>query len=219
MDGCRVGWVMVARELETGALTVDVGSCWRELPDGHAAVAIDMPIGLSDDGPRGCDSLARKLLGRRASSVFPPPARPMLDHATYPQANAWGKARGRGLSKQAWNILPRIRDLDLVLGPADQERVYEAHPELAFARLNGGVPPPPKRLPSGLAARRKLLRAAGLNGIAGLLRKLPRGVAADDLLDAAVLTVTAERILRGEAVRLGGTPERDGRGLRMEIWY
>ena len=210
---------MVARELGSGALTMHVGACWRELPDGHQTVAIDMPIGLSEDGPRGCDALARKLLGRRASSVFPPPARPMLGHATYPEANAWGKARGRGLSKQAWNLLPRIRDLDLVLLPADQERVYEAHPELAFARLNGGVPPPPKRLPAGLAARRKLLRAAGVAGIARLLRKLPRGVAADDLLDAAVLTLTAERILRGEAVRLGGTPERDGRGLRMEIWY
>lgn len=219
VDGCRVGWVMVARELGSGALTVDVGACWRELPDGHAAVAIDMPIGLSEDGPRGCDSLARKLLGRRASSVFPPPARAMLDHATYPQANDWGKARGRGLSKQAWNLMPRIRDLDGALRTEDQDRVYEAHPELAFARLNGGAPPPPKRLAEGLAARRKLLRRAGLDGVASLLRNLPRGVAADDLLDAAVLTLTAERILRGEAIRLGGTPERDRRGLRMEIWY
>jgi predicted RNase H-like nuclease len=219
VDGCRVGWVMVGRDLGTGALTVHVAPCFVELPNGQAAVAIDMPIGLSEDGPRGCDSQARRLLPGRASSVFPVPARPMLAFGCYPDANAWGKARGRGLSKQAWNLMPRLRDLDETLHPTDQDRVFEAHPELAFARLNGGVPPPPKRLAEGIARRIALLRRAGVKGLARALAAKPRGVAADDLLDAAVLTFTAERIVKGEGVRLIGTPERDARGLRMEIWY
>lgn len=219
VDGCRIGWVMVARDLTTGALSVHVAARWAALPMAARIVAIDMPIGLSEDGPRGCDSLARRLLPGRASSVFPPPARPMLAMADYKQANAWGKSHGRGLSKQAWNILPRIRDLDDTLSPPDQERVHEAHPELAFARLNGGTPPPPKRLAEGLDRRRALLRRAGLRGLPRLLDDRPRGVARDDLLDAAVLTLTAERILSGQGIRLVGTPERDSRGLRMEIWY
>jgi predicted RNase H-like nuclease len=219
VDGCRAGWVMVSRRLADGALTVAVAPHWTGLPQHAATIAVDMPIGLSVDGSRGCDMLARRLLPGRASSVFPVPARSMLDFDTYPQANAWGKARGRGLSKQAWNILPRIRDLDRVLLPADQDRVFEAHPELAFARLNGGTPPPPKRLAEGRARRLWLLRRAGVKGLGPLLRDLPRGVAADDLLDAAALTLTAERILAGRGVRLGGTPPRDARGLRMEIWY
>jgi len=219
VDGCRVGWVMVTRDLTGGALTVGVAPCWAALPHLARIVAVDMPIGLSEDGPRGCDSLARRLLPGRASSVFPPPARPMLAMADYGQANAWGKARGRGLSKQAWNIVPRIRDLDDTLSPPDQDRVHEAHPELAFARLNGGAPPPPKRSAEGLDRRRVLLRRAGIRGLARLLDNRPRGVAVDDLLDAAVLTLTAERILAGQGIRLIGTPERDSRGLRMEIWY
>jgi predicted RNase H-like nuclease len=219
VDGCRIGWVMVGRDLASGALSVHVAPRFADLPNGQAAVAIDMPIGLSEDGPRGCDTQARRLLPGRASSVFPVPARPMLAFGCYPDANAWGKARGRGLSKQAWNLMPRLKDLDETLRSVDQNRVFEAHPELAFARLNGGVPPPPKRLAEGIARRIALLRRAGLKGLARTLAAKPRGVGVDDLLDAAVLTLTAERIVKGEGVRLIGTPERDARGLRMEIWY
>lgn len=219
VDGCRAGWVMVARDLGSGALTLSVAPRFAGLPDRATVVAIDMPIGLSDEGPRGCDSLARRLLPGRASSVFPPPARPMLAMTTYPQANAWGKARGRGLSKQAWNILAHIRDLDDTLTPVDQDRVFEAHPELAFVRLNGGLPPPPKKTAEGVARRLRLLRRAGLKRLARLLAERPPGVKADDVLDAAALTLTAERIRLGQGIRLIGTPERDATGRRMEIWY
>ena len=223
VDGCRVGWVMLARDLDGGMLEMAVAASFAALELRRlakpAVIAIDMPIGLSEQGPRGCDGAARRLLPGRASSVFPPPPRAMLDFEDYAQANAWGKARGRGLQKQTWNIFPRMRDLDRTLTPADQDRVFEAHPELAFARLNGGKPPAPKRLSAGLARRKALLAKAGVRGLDRLLVRRPSGVAPDDLLDAAVLTLTAERILSREAVCLPERPDRDRRGLRMEIWY
>ena len=54
------------------------------------SVLIDIPIGLLDKGPdeRSCDKAARKLLGKRASSVFPAPARQALDASDYQAALA-----------------------------------------------------------------------------------------------------------------------------------
>ena len=45
-------------------------------------------------------------------------------------------------------------------------------------------------------------------------------VAFDDVVDAYVLAHVADRIRRRSAVRLpAAEPQRDKRGLRMEIWY
>jgi len=183
-------------------------------------VAVDMPIGLPEGGRRGCDLPARALLpAARRSSVFLDLRRPLLAFTDYKAANAWAKADGKGLSKQAWNILPRIADLDSWITPARQKHVRESHPELVFMRLGGGALLPPKRLPEGLAARRRVLLGHGLAGLddlaAGLRR---RDAAADDLYDAAALALTAARIAAGKGKRIGGDV-RDARGLRMEIWY
>ena len=60
-----------------------------------------------------------------------------------------------------------------------------------------------------------LLAREGLGDVAQV-RAL--GAASDDVLDAAVLALTARRLRDGVAVRLGdGT--RDARGLRMEVAY
>jgi predicted RNase H-like nuclease len=115
--------------------------CSSDLPAGLALICVDMPIGLADRGPRRCDGLARALLPRgRKSSVFPPPRRPMLAHATWAAANDWGKREeGSGLTVYAWGLMAKIRELDRALGPGDQRRVRESHPELAFSRMNGGA--------------------------------------------------------------------------------
>jgi predicted RNase H-like nuclease len=75
VDGWRGRWV--GARLEGRRVTLGV------LPDAAAVlaepdvevVAIDMPIGLSDDGPRACDVAARTLVGRAGSTVFPAPGR------------------------------------------------------------------------------------------------------------------------------------------------
>lgn len=225
LDGCRAGWVAVTLEPESGNLRARLAANWSELApeqDRAAMVAVDMPVGLADAGPRGCDVAARRLLPRgRKSSVFPAPRRYMLDCGSWSAAQAEGRRReGSGLSKQSWNILPKIRELDAALGPADQDRIREAHPELIFHHLNGWKPLPGKRSPEGREARLQLLETSGIRGVERLLDLFPRAkVQPDDVIDAAACALAARRMLRGEAVCLPTAPATDARGLRMEIWY
>jgi predicted RNase H-like nuclease len=222
VDGCRGGWAVAVLNLETGARSLHLAPRWADLPADLAIVCVDMPIGLAERGSRGCDGLARAFLPRgRKSSVFPAPRRPMLAFDSWADANGWGRqAEGIGLTIQAWGLIAKIRELDAALGPADQARVRESHPELAFHRLGGGAPLPPKRKPAGQAARRALLEAEGFHDLDDWLGRYPRALMqADDVLDACACLVTARRVARDEAIRLPAEPRRDARGLAMEIWY
>lgn len=235
VDGCRGGWLMVWRAIgpegTTSAAEVAVCQRWRDLPAADT-VAVDMPIGLPESGRRGCDMAARAHLGPRRSSVFLDLRRPLLGFADYASANAWAKADGAGLSKQAWNLLPKIRELDAAMTPEAQERVRETHPELVFARLNGGPMAEAKRTAGGVAARRALLESAGFDRLDDMLASLDRRLAApDDLYDACALAWCAGRMAAGRAKRLPAeaeplldvprldAPDLDARGLRMEIWF
>jgi predicted RNase H-like nuclease len=71
--------------------------------------------------------------------------------------------------------------------------------------------------PPGLAERAALLARHGYDP-AFLDQAVPRGVGRDDLIDAAVLALTAARIAEGEGRSFPAVPGRDGRGLRMAIW-
>lgn len=182
-------------------------------------VAVDMPIGLPETGRRGCDMAARALLPpERRSSVFLDFRRKLIEFTDYPTAIAWAKADGKGFSKQAWNILPRIADIDGWITPAHQRRIRESHPELVFLRMNDFAPLPPKRTDEGLRLRRKLLCRNGvvLDALAKTLRA--RAAAIDDLYDAAALSLAAERFRNGDGICLT-EGLCDARGLRMEIWY
>ncbi|MFM7393648.1 MAG: DUF429 domain-containing protein [Cyanobium sp.] len=223
VDGCRAGWLVVRAPLQGGqpsaALLTDVADLL--LPDDAPLLtAIDMPIGLPDAGARPCDRLARRLLGPgRGSSVFPAPIRPMLAAVSHAEASAIGRRiDGRGLTIQAWNLMPRIRLLDGLLAQesALAARVREAHPELIF-RLWGGRPLGwAKRRPEGRAERLALVEARWPGAWARCRAGLPRGGwADDDLLDAFACLHAAQRIRAGAATVLGG--EKDGCGRVMEI--
>lgn len=219
VDGCRGGWV-VATLGPSGlgiAVTPAIAPVIEEVAEGGlAAVAIDMPVGLAGEGPRACDALARALLGPRRSSVFPAPARAVLGARTYREAAARSRAAtGRSLPVQAYNLLDKVAELDRAIRPELQDRVVEAHPELAFRHLAGVPAAHAKRTPEGRAERLALLAAAGIGDVS---RVRALGAAPDDVLDAAVLALTALRIRDGSAVRLGDG-SHDARGLRMEVAY
>jgi len=153
--------------------------------------------------------------------VFTPPTRPLLDATHYAQV------RGHGLSIQAFNILPKIREVDRVMTPALQQQVYEAHPELAFQALAGYPLQDRKKTVTGREARLRVLETIpGLlfHGIRTAFERILHAckrtnVAPDDILDAYVLVWTALRIWRAQAHRVPCVPPSDARGLRMEIWY
>lgn len=203
VDGCRQGWVVATNDgdvfvVETAAdvVALDVG-----------VIAIDMPIGLPEAGQRACDVAARKELGARRASVFATPVRACLAASTYADALARHRATdGRGLSRQAFNLIAKIRELDAF---ANDERLHESHPELAFARLLGHVPLHAKRTAAGRAERQAALELATVPS--------RRGAAADDVLDALALVHTAQHIAAGTAFRLGDG-ECDHRGIPMAVW-
>ena len=203
VDGCRAGWAVALANLDE-ILDVRVVPTFADvLALRAAAIAIDMPIGLVDDGRRACDVEARHRLGPRRSSVFPAPLRPMLDASTYQDALAIA-----GLSKQAYHLLPKIREVDALMTPRRQRTIVEAHPELCFARLIGHPCLAPKRTADGRAERQEVVKLT--------IDRPPTGAAWDDVLDACALVETARRLIRGDVERLGDG-SRDGRGLRCEI--
>jgi predicted RNase H-like nuclease len=218
-DGCRTGWV-VCRRGEDGTLDIRVVKTLAEACEGLSVLAVDMPIGLMDEPipGRACEAAARALMPGKASSVFPTPCRPALACLTHADANATSRKRGKGLNQQTFRLFPKMREIDaLMRGSAKLRRVVrEAHPELAFTRMNGGKPVlAKKRQPDGFTQRLKLLATHGLKWTP---QQIP-GAARDDVLDAMAVCRTAALIADGTATRLGPAGERDRYGLPMNIWY
>lgn len=228
VDGCPSGWLYVSLDrgrLDFGVVT-GLGELVDRVPDG-SQVLVDIPIGLRDEGaiPRGCDLEARRLLGRgRASSVFPAPLRPVLEVGCYAEALRLSRTlSGKGLSRQAYGIAGKIREVDVLVRGNARARgiIRESHPEVCFWSLAGGrTVAHGKKEAAGFELRMRLLEArrAGSRALARkVLRKtLRRDVGRDDIADALVLAVTAalpQRDLRTLPVE----PVRDAFGLPMEI--
>lgn len=211
VDGCPGGWVVASVEVGPAGPTVAAAEL-EVVADAAALVAlvtsgavetlaVDIPIGLPEEGPRRCDREARALLGPRRASVFPAPARRSLSSHRFEDV--------QGMSIQTFNLLPKIADVDHHMTPALGRAIVESHPELAFSRLGSGPMSHPKRTAEGRAQRCVVL------GLATGRIPRPHGTRPDDVLDALSLVHTAWRLHIGEAERLGG--ELDVRGLRMEI--
>jgi predicted RNase H-like nuclease len=234
VDGCRIGWISVRIDAAGDAhaeVFTDIRSAWSGWRRaGPVALAlIDIPIGLRDSGPqpRLCEPEARRLLGPRRSSVFTPPLRSSLQFETYAAASANNHAlSGRRLSKQAWGIAPKIREVDAFLADNVEARgrLRESHPEVMFAALNGGSPMRhAKRTRQGIEERMVLAThrlSAAPETFACVRADYPkREVAADDILDALILAIGATQCVRRGSKTLPVEPERDARGLPMEIVY
>lgn len=203
VDGARGGWVGVrwdGTDLACAFAPTLLGLLEAVAP--VVVVAVDMPIELEASATRACEDLARPLLGARRSSLFQSPSLGALDFADddYPGANAWSKATtGRGISKQAWFLVPKIREVR-ALAQATDVPVRECMPELSFRAMHGEPLLHPKTTWSGQVLRVRLLREQGVElpddpGPAGR-------VAPDDLLDAAAVAWSARRIATGTAERV-----------------
>ncbi|MGH8983122.1 MAG: DUF429 domain-containing protein [Acidimicrobiia bacterium] len=214
VDGCRGGWVVVTEHI--AFVCPDFGAVLAQL-EPHTVIGIDMPVGLLDEyapGGRFADRATRGLLPGKKSSVFPAPARACFGVRSLDQA----RERNCRISQQALNLLEKIEDVDARMSPVLQQRVYEVHPELSFAAMNGDRPVlSSKTRGAGRADRRALLERAGL---AIPERPRPyRDVKEDDVLDACAALWSARRIASGTAARVPEPPPVDARGLRMEIWW
>lgn len=221
VDGCRAGWVVVVVPRQGDGpsdvhVVPDLAGLVEAVESAHLdAVAIDIPIGLPARGPRAADVLARARLGPRRNSVFPAPARAVLGACDYLDACARSRAAcGKALSKQLFNILPKIAETDATMTPGLQERMVEMCPELSFAVLAGAPMAHAKSTPAGLRERLETL-ARVFADVSGHADRPPPGARADDVLDAYAGAWTARRYAAGSCLRLGD--ELDDTGLRMEV--
>ncbi len=188
-------------------------------------VAIDMPIGLSDDGVRACDvAAAQRLAGLGAAgSVFPTPVRAVLATDDYAEARAISRKHTtppRAPSAQAFQLVKAIRALDDALGDPPTDRVVEVHPELSFRALADGVLADNVLDRKG-SARGTIQRLGALRAVMDVeeaLASAPVGIPVIDALDACAAAWSARRVADGTGECVGDGAV-DSRGRPMRICY
>ena len=199
----------------------------------QGVVGIDIPLGLLEDGWRVADVLTRRALGRRGSTVFAIPPRPVWQYPTYAEANkACRELTGKGLSAQTWGLRGKLLEADAYRRqsadrpheahpdaadahrPASPARLYEVHPELAFAAIAGAPLAASKHTEAGLVLRRDLLAQVGIT-----LPPMVPGAPENDLLDAAAVAWSARRIAAAEAVTLTSPTQRADDDTEIAIRY
>ena len=216
VDGWRGRWVgALLRERSVRLLVLDDVAAVLGVPDVDV-VAIDMPIGLSDDGVRACDVEARRRLGPLGSSVFPAPVRAVLATDDYAEARRLSREATvppRAPSAQAFQLVKAIRDLDDALGDPPTDRVVEVHPELTFRALDRAVR---DRKGSARGTMQRLHALRAVMDVEAALAEAPVGVPMIDGLDACAAAWSAHRLARGEGECVGdGTTDSRGRPMRI----
>ncbi len=228
VDGCRGGWLVCRLNVETRAIDLLAVAAYfsdilnREKTASH--IAIDIPIGLPESGSaRRCDLQARRLLTKlRSNSVFPAPPRDLLRQPSYAEACARLQAScGKRISQQLYAILPKIGEVDQVMTPELQHRVFEIHPELCFWSFAGAPMRHNKKLNEGYEERGEVLTKVLSVPLPerSAVRRFGLRIEPDDFLDAVAAAATAFRALTGHANRIPDPPELDSKGLRMEMVY
>jgi predicted RNase H-like nuclease len=157
--------------------------------------------------------------------VFPTPCRQAISAKTYEEASNINKQMtGRRLPLQTWNIIPKIREVDILLSNDEsaRSRVREIHPEICFWALAGHPMKHSKKTQKGFSERMQVLESVypHTNDIIDHTLSTYRRnkVARDDILDALSAAVTAMVGIQ-KLISIPKALEFDSQGLRMEMVY
>jgi predicted RNase H-like nuclease len=212
LDAHKKGWVGVILENGQFSKAVNFRAFEEVVADcaDMAVIAVDIPIGLSDDDFRPTDQLAKNFVGGRRGSVFPVPPYPAMAAPSYPKAQeCCRRLTGRGMSKQSYSLRTRIFEVEPFA--AEDSRVIEVHPEVSFRSMAARPLSYGKRTWGGVAERRRLLHDAGVRLPDDLGEGVNR-VGFDDLFDAAAAAWSADRRARGVGACLSGGEPSSGNG-------
>lgn len=229
VDGCKKGWFYICLDDSDNWKTGIIPDIQSLVDEFHAEclILVDIPIGLRHDGEteRLCDKEARKILGKRRSSVFPVPCRNAVYENSYREASDTNfQLTGKHISKQSWFISSRIRQVDeLLTNSVKRKFVREIHPEICFWSLNDRKSMNYyKRTPEGFEERLSVIRKVYSECdelVDDALNEYKRrDLSEDDILDALVAAVTA-RYGFNALKTIPDTPELDETGLPMEMVY
>tara|TARA_B100001287_G_scaffold192119_1_gene162395 strand:- start:375 stop:1073 length:699 start_codon:yes stop_codon:yes gene_type:complete len=224
IDGSKGGWVCVSgyennfRELKFEKLEKfhDI-----KLKDFNL-VLVDIPIGLDIDlkkGGRIVDKLARKELLTNKSSIFNAPSRLVLNAKNYEEANKINKSKGMGLSKQSWNLVKKIKEVDEYIRNSNKTIIFESHPEIIFQIMKRDKVSSKKKNKEGIIERKNLLVKSGFDKVF-----LERNLSAkdnfykqDDFIDACSLFWSANRAIANSEVKIPNDTVLDSEGIIMQI--
>ena len=232
IDACRKGWLLIYIDADANGYCADenLEKIINNFSQ-QSRILVDMPIGLLEKKSsafiqRPCDTAARKILGKKHSSIFSPPSIEALYEKSYEDASRVNfEILGKKLSKQSWNIASKIRELNafLHLNSNWRGKVLESHPELAFQFLNDNKPlKHSKKTREGISERIHILDKQ--YPLAGQLyhsissdSTLKSRVAKDDIADALCLAVL--NYTRGKNLQnISEEYPEDSLGNRMGIW-
>jgi predicted RNase H-like nuclease len=225
IDGCPAGWIAV---IWGSSLSHRLYRSFAEvLALKVEIIAVDMPIGfLTEDmaGGRLAERSLRQFLKIKRSSVFPAPARATVEanpqtREIASEINRRNSNPPKSVGAQTFGILGKMHEIDRLMTPDLQRRVFETHPEACFAIMNDSFPIlASKKDSEGRRQREAALDAAGFpRHLLPPTAYRKKEVGADDLLDACACAWTARRILEGRSIRFPANPPGDAKGLRMEI--
>lgn len=141
IDGCRKGWIVAIlsestcsnHPLKLELSLIDSIQSIAFLP--NSTIWIDIPIGLSENSVRECDSELRKALGKKRASAFETPVKDAVFASTYAEASQLNHSiTGKKISIQSWNICPKIKEVNQFLYENEpfKTQFFESHPELLF---------------------------------------------------------------------------------------
>jgi predicted RNase H-like nuclease len=219
LDGFRKGWVAVTIDGDRRSIAFPSDVSWL-VSQHFDRAAIDIPIGMPDDGDRLCDRLARAQLKPHGARVFSGARRWLWEqHGDPASANEEAiKREQTRISLQLWHIGAKIMEVDTFVRAHRHLDLREVHPELVFLRLNSGVPLSSKRTEEGLALRSELLTAHGFTDLHVWLTIDRHGTGAkrDDVLDACAVALAASA---PSGCLPDGDALRDGCDLPMQIWF
>ena len=219
LDGFSKGWVAVLLDGDVHKIRF-CRHIAEALSIGFDRAAIDIPIGMTDDGERVCDLLARERLRPHSSRVFTGARRWLWQEFSEPDAaNQDALRRGqKRVSRQLWHLGPKIMEVDAFVRANGARDIREAHPELVFLRLNAGMPLPSKTSEAGFERRRKLIKRQGIRDIDQWLEveRIGTGAKRDDVLDACAVAIAARDV---SGCVPEDAPPRDAHGVAMQIWF
>ena len=206
IDGTRNGWITAEFTGDTWKLDF-----YEELSSiDFDEALIDIPIGLPEDSTRKCDEEARDFLTpERHYSIFNCPVRDAVYADSYEEACEINEEKtGKRISKQAWNIVPKIREADR---EARKRKLRESHPEVFFKAIKEESVIDSKSSVEGLKDREEILKRFG--DISVIEDFEAKDVSEDDLIDAMVLSLGS----KFELENIPGNPDNDSEGLQMSI--
>lgn len=228
IDACKGKWLAVAignHGFEVNKYDT-IGEICEKYVDCDYMI-IDIPLGLRDSSDqKRPDSIVKKMLGRKGSSIFEVPCRKAIYATTKEEARSVNiQTLGKSLSEQSIGFSKAIRQVDefLISNDTWKNRLLESHPEFCFMKLNDGKAIMEKKITAeGQELRLSVLEKQyprSREVVNRYLSDIPSRKKVDDVIDALSLAVMGKLMIQYGMKTIPLVPESDQFGIMMQMVF